>query len=71
MIIRYFPDTDTLYLAFTEREVAETVDFNEDTLLDIDADGNIVGITVEHARARVDLSHISFQQVIAAEPIGS
>ncbi|MCZ2113395.1 MAG: DUF2283 domain-containing protein [Anaerolineae bacterium] len=71
MIIRYFPDTDTLYLAFTEREVAETVDFNEDTLLDIDADGNIVGITVEHARARVDLSDISFQQVIAAEPIGS
>lgn len=71
MIIRYFSDTDTLYLAFTEREVAETVDFNEDTLLDIDADGNIVGITVEHARARVDLSDISFQQVIAAEPIGS
>ncbi|HNS40127.1 MAG TPA: DUF2283 domain-containing protein [Promineifilum sp.] len=71
MIIRYFPDTDTLYLAFTEREVAETVDFNEDTLLDIDADGNIVAITVEHARARVDLSDISFQQVIAAEPIGS
>lgn len=71
MIIRYFSDTDTLYLAFTEREVAETVDFNEDTLLDIDADGNIVAITVEHARARVDLSDISFQQVIAAEPIGS
>ena len=34
MKIKYFPDTDTLYVAFTDRDIADTVDFNADTLLD-------------------------------------
>jgi uncharacterized protein YuzE len=70
MIIKYFPDTDTLYLAFADREIAETVDFNDETLLDIDRDGNVVALTLEHARNKVDLTDISFQQIAAVEPIG-
>ena len=69
MIIKYFPDTDTLYVAFTDREIAETVDINDNTLLDLDGEGNVVAITLEHARARVDLSDISFQQIAAVEPV--
>lgn len=63
MRIRYFADTDTLYVAFTEREIVETVDFNDTTLLDLDGDGNVVAITLEHAREHVDLSDISFHQI--------
>ena len=36
MIIKYFPDTDTLHVAFTEREIVETVDFNASMSLDVD-----------------------------------
>jgi uncharacterized protein YuzE len=62
--IRYFQDTDTLYIEFRRTQVAETRDLDEDTLLDIDAEGNICGITVEHAQKRVeDLPHVSFEQV--------
>lgn len=68
MRIKYFPDTDTLYVAFTEREIVETVDFNADTLLDIDSDGNVVALTLEHASATVDLGEVSFQQIVAAVP---
>ncbi len=33
-------------------------------LLDVDADGKICGITVEHAQRRVeDIPHVSFEQV--------
>lgn len=63
MRIRYFPDTDTLYLSFTDRPIVETIDFNADTLLDVDEDGNVVAMTLEHARLRVDLTDISFQQI--------
>nr|MDQ2868909.1 DUF2283 domain-containing protein [Verrucomicrobiota bacterium] len=35
----------------------------ENTLLDVDADGNICGITVEHAQKRADIPHFSFEQV--------
>jgi uncharacterized protein YuzE len=62
--IRYFQDTDTLYIEFRSAQVAETRDLDEDTLLDIDADGKICGITVEHAQKRVeDIPNVSFEQV--------
>jgi uncharacterized protein YuzE len=64
MKIRYFQDTDTLYIEFRAVQVAETRDLDEDTLLDVDAEGKICGITVEHARQRVeDIPHVSFEQV--------
>jgi uncharacterized protein YuzE len=64
MKIRYYQDTDTLHIEFKAAQVAETRDIDEDTLLDLDAQGNICGITVEHAHDRVeDIPHISFEQV--------
>ena len=49
MNIRYNTETDTLYIEFRDAPVAETRDFDENTLLDIDDDGNICAMTVEHA----------------------
>ena len=64
MKIRYFQDTDTLYIEFRAAQVAETRDLDENTLLDVDAEGNICGITVEHAQTRVeDIPHVSFEQI--------
>ena len=64
MKIRYFQDTDTLYIEFRTAQVAATRDLDENTLLDVDDEGNICGITVEHAQKRVeDIPHVSFEQV--------
>jgi uncharacterized protein YuzE len=64
MKIRYFQDTDTLYIEFRSAQVAETRDLDKDTLLDVDAEGNILGITVEHSGKRIeDIPHVSFEQV--------
>ena len=65
MNIKYFQDTDTLYIEFRKETIAETRDLDEDTLLDLDAAGNIVAITVEHAKQRADIPHFSFEQVAA------
>ncbi len=65
MNIKYFQDTDTLYIEFRKDAVAETRDLDEDTLLDLNAAGNIVAITVEHARDRADIPHFTFEQVAA------
>lgn len=43
--------------------VAESRDLDENTILDLDAKGEICGITVEHAKARAGLPHCSFEQV--------
>lgn len=65
MRIRYFQDTDTLHIEFRPAEVAETRDLDEDTLLDIDGEGSICGITVEHASARADIPKFSYEQTAA------
>jgi len=39
MKIKYFQDTNTLYIEFRPAEVAETKDLDENTLLDVDRDG--------------------------------
>jgi uncharacterized protein YuzE len=65
MKIQYFPDTDTLYIEFKPVEVAETRDLDENTLLDLDRDGNIAAITVEQASKRADIPTFSYEQVAA------
>ena len=61
MKIQYFHDTDTLHIEFRVAEVAETRDLDENTLLDIDRDGSICGITVEHARDRAEIPKFSYE----------
>ena len=65
MKITYFEDTDTLYIEFRAVEVAETKDIDENTLLDLDSDGNVSGMTVEHARERAELPKFSYEQITA------
>lgn len=65
MKIRYFADTDTLLIEFRDVPVAETRDLDENTLLDLDAHGNIRSITVEHASKRADAPQFSYEQVAA------
>lgn len=65
MKIRYFEDTDTLYLVFREALVGETKDLDENTLIEFDAQGNLVSMTIEHARERADVANFSFEQVAA------
>ena len=65
MKIKYFQDTDTLYIEFKATTVCESRDLDENTLLDLDADGNVCGITVEHARDRTDIPQFSFEQIAA------
>ena len=65
MRITYFQDTDTLHIDFRSAAVAETREFDENTLLDIDLQGNLCGLTLEHARKRADIPHVVFEQVAA------
>lgn len=65
MRIRYFKDTDTLLIEFKEATVAETRDLDENTILDLDAQGNLCAITVEHASKRAGIPQFSYEQVAA------
>jgi uncharacterized protein YuzE len=63
MKIQYFQDTDTLYIEFKASDVAETRELDENTMLETDREGNICGITVEHARERTEIPQFSYEQI--------
>ena len=65
MKVSYFDDTDTLYIEFRDRDIAESKDLDENTLLDVDAKGNVCAITFEHASQRTDVSHLIVEGIAA------
>jgi YD repeat-containing protein len=65
MKARYFQDTDTLYFELRAAEVTDTRDLDQDTILDYDAEGNVVGITLEHAKSKVGGGKVEFEMIPA------
>ena len=63
MKIKYFTDTDTLYIEFRGTSVVESRDLDENTVLDLDAQGGLCAITVEHASKRAGIPEFSYEQV--------
>jgi uncharacterized protein YuzE len=63
--VQYFEDTDTLYIEIRRSAIAETRDLDENTLLDVDADGNVCAITFEHASERTDVERITLEGIAA------
>jgi len=65
MKISYFQDTDTLYIEFRASDITESKDLDENTILDVDAKGNVCAITFEHASQRTDVSHLIVEGIAA------
>ena len=65
MEMKYFPDTDTLLINFTHKAIAETRDINENILIELDRDGKLVSMTIEHAKQNMDLENFSYQNVVS------
>jgi uncharacterized protein YuzE len=65
MKVKYFEDTDTLHIELRPGAVTETRDLDENTLLDLDRDGNICSMTIEHAKDRAGIPSFSYEQVTA------
>lgn len=62
MKIKYFNDTDTALVEFSENQIKETQEISENVYIDIDEKGNLVSMTIEHAKVTAQLPDISYQQ---------
>ena len=48
MKIRYFQDTDTLHIALADRVSSSSEAISDNLIVDFDAEGKPVGLTLEH-----------------------
>jgi uncharacterized protein YuzE len=63
MKVKYFSDTDTAHVEFTDKEVYETKEISENIYIDIDGEGNIVSMTIGHAKDSAGLWEFSYQEM--------
>ncbi len=64
MKIKYFSDTDTAIIEFSDRHVQETKEINQNIYIDLDEKGNLVNMTIEHAKENSILPEFSYQEII-------
>lgn len=63
MRMKYFSDTDTAHIEFTNKAVHETKEISENIYIDIDEKGNLVSMTIEHAKDNAGLWEFSYQEM--------
>jgi uncharacterized protein YuzE len=61
--IKYYRDTDTALFEFTQRAVEETRAISDNVVVDLDKDGNLVSMTIEHAAKLASLPGITLEEI--------
>jgi len=63
MKFKYYPETDSLYIDLSAKPSTDSKEVADGVVIDLDSDGNIVGIDIDHASKRVDLEDLSFSKI--------
>ena len=58
MKLHYYPETDSLYIEFKQSPGVETREIVQGLVVDLDAEGNVVGLDIDHASNKLDLSKV-------------
>ncbi len=58
MKINYYPDTDSIYIDFSSKTSIESKEISEGIVLDYDKEGKLVGIDIDNASSKMDLTEL-------------
>ncbi|MBU4271094.1 MAG: DUF2283 domain-containing protein [Planctomycetes bacterium] len=65
MKLKYYRDTDSLYIDLVSTPSAESKEISDGVVLDYDADGNLVGIDIDNASRKIDLKEVILSKIPA------
>ncbi|MCY3659200.1 MAG: DUF2283 domain-containing protein [Caldilineaceae bacterium] len=63
MKLRYFPETDSLYIELKAAPGAETLEVADGLNADLDDKGEVVGLDIDHASQRLDLATLETEDL--------
>ncbi len=63
MRLQYYPETDSLYIDLSSRPSAESREVSAGVVLDYDVRGILVGIDIDNASSKLDLSELTVQRL--------
>ena len=58
MKLHYYPETDSLYIELKNEPGTETREVADGLLVDFDAKGDVVGLDIDRASQKLDLSKV-------------
>ena len=65
MKLKYYPETDSLYIDLSEKSSVESKEISEGIVLDYDKNGNLVGIDIDNASKKVHLKELTLSRLPA------
>lgn len=68
MKVMYCEDTDTAFVELSTTAACETRELAADLYVDLDAEGRVVAITIEHASRQTDLNEVTFERIPSSPP---
>ena len=68
MKLHYYPETDSLYIELINEPGVETREISDGLVADLDAGGNVVGLDIDNASRKLDLSKV---ETIALPPVNA
>ena len=63
MKLNYYPDTNSLYIDLSEHPSVESREVSEGIVLDYDAEGHLVGIDIDNASRKVELTKLTLSKL--------
>ena len=68
MKLHYYPETDSLYIELKPEASVDSLEMSDGIILDVDAAGNPVGIDIDGASRRLDLTSVETIALPVAVP---
>jgi len=65
MRLKYYRDTDSLYIDLSSKPSAESREISEGVMLEYDAAKNLVGIDIDNASRKIDLKEVILSKMPA------
>lgn len=66
MKLHYYPETDSLYIDLNSKPSVDSREIVLGLVADFDAEGNVVGIDIDHASRKLDLKTLEAVSLPAA-----
>ncbi len=63
MKLKYYPDTDSLYIDLSGKASVDSREISEGVVLDYDETGSVVGIDIDNASKKVDLQELMVTKI--------
>jgi uncharacterized protein YuzE len=63
MKVSYDPETDSLYIELSDKPGTDSQEIKPGIVLDLDEDGNLVGLDIDQASKKVNLSHLEIESL--------